>query len=89
MISFDILQKHIAKLRDNLDNIEISAEILSQNVGIETSGKLVPSFDQFNPLSKTEVIKLIKNSKSTTCELDCILTQKRTYIVCSQLSKKL
>lgn len=51
-----------AKLGDNLDNIELSTGTLSQTIDNENSGKIVPFFYQFKPLSETKVTKLIKNS---------------------------
>ena len=61
----------ITKLRDTLDNIN---DDTSENVF--DSSQISPCLQEFRPLTEREVVKLINESKATTCDLDVIPSSK-------------
>ena len=70
-MNFYIFTQKIAKIRDELDNIEESS-----NTDNLSSPQVKTAFTEFNLLSEMDISKQIRESKSTTCELDIIPTPK-------------
>ena len=63
----------VAKIRDELDNTIIEELPSTDNL---SSPQVKTAFTEFRSLSEMDISQLIRESKSTTCELDVIPTPK-------------
>lgn len=63
----------ISKIRDELDNMDCQMSI---NDTFTNSRSCDHVFTEFQPLSENDITKIVKDSKSTTCELDILPTPK-------------